>query len=337
MDQRLRIGVVAVVVLALAAGVWWWMHRGGARHEITLFGNVDLRQVDLPFNNSDRIVQVLAQEGDHVRQGQVLARLDTSRLGPQLAQAEALAAAQAQVVLRMHNGSRPQEIGQARASAAAAEADALDAAAKYKRQKALWDSSQGRALSRQDLDDARTSADSAEARALAQQKSLELTAAGPRKEDVAQAEAQLKADEAQVALLKRQLIDADLVAPLDAIVRSRVIEPGEISSPQRTAFSLAIIDPKWVRAYVSEPDLGLVRPGEAATITVDSFPHKAFQGWVGFISPNAEFTPKTVQTEELRSSLVYEIRVFVKDPNDTLRLGMPATVHLPIAASQGAH
>ena len=85
-----------------------------------------------------------------------------------------------------------------------------------------------------------------------------------------------------------------------------------------------------VRAYVSEPDLGKLRPGTVATVTVDSFPERHFEGWVGFVSPVAEFTPKAVQTEELRTSLVYEVRVFVKDPADDLRLGMPATVHLPL-------
>ena len=103
-----------------------------------------------------------------------------------------------------------------------------------------------------------------------------------------------------------------------------------MASPQTPVFSLAITDPKWVRAYVDEPDLGKVHPGMAATVTVDSFPDRRFDGWVGFISPMAEFTPKDVQTEELRSSLVYEIRVFVKDPSDQLRLGMPATVHLAL-------
>jgi HlyD family secretion protein len=330
MNQRLRIVVVLVLIAALGAGGWWWMSRHGPRHELTLYGNVDLRQVDLPFNNTDRIAQVLVQEGDHVKRGQLMARLDTSRLGPQLQQAQANAAAQAAVVQRMHNGSRPEEIGQSRANAAAAQAEATDAADKYRRVKTLWDSSQGRAMSRQDLDEAKNAADSASARALAAQKSLALTLAGPRKEDIAQAEAQLKADQAQVAVLQHQFTDADLVAPLDAVVRSRLAEPGEIASPQKAAFALAITDPKWVRAYVSGPDLGLVRPGQAASITVDSFPRETFQGWIGFISPTAEFTPKTVQTEELRSSLVYEVRVFVKDPRDLLRLGMPATVHLPL-------
>jgi HlyD family secretion protein len=103
-----------------------------------------------------------------------------------------------------------------------------------------------------------------------------------------------------------------------------------MASPQKPVFSLAITDPKWVRAYVSEPDLGKVHPGAAASVAVDSSPDHRFDGWVGFISPVAEFTPKAVQTVELRTSLVYEVRVFVKDPSDELRLGMPATVYLPL-------
>jgi HlyD family secretion protein len=108
------------------------------------------------------------------------------------------------------------------------------------------------------------------------------------------------------------------------------MEPGEMASPQKTVFALAITDPKWVRVYVSEPDLGKVRSGMAASVVVDSFPKRRFEGWIGFISPVAEFTPKSVQTEELRTSLVYEVRVFVKDPADELRLGMPASVYVSL-------
>jgi HlyD family secretion protein len=166
------------------------------------------------------------------------------------------------------------------------------------------------------------------------QRALELAVLGPRKEDIAEAEARLQADEAQLALLRQQLSDAQLAAPMDAVVRTRILEPGDMASPQKPVFSLAITDPKWVRAYVSEPDLGKVHPGMAASVAVDSFPDRRFDGWVGFISPVAEFTPKTVQTEELRTSLVYELRVFVKDPADELRLGMPATVYLPLEDKQ---
>jgi HlyD family secretion protein len=326
--MKKRIILVAFLALAAAGLTWWLTHRNAPRHDIVLYGNVDLREVDLAFNDSERIARVLVQEGDRVRKGQVLAVLDTERLAPRLAQAEAQAAAQAAVVARMRHGSRPQEIAQARANLELAEANARQARENYRRIRQVFRSSRGRAVSRQDLVNAHAQWDVAKAKVDVSRKSLELAVIGPRKEDIAQAQAMLDADKAQVALLARELADAKLRAPLDAVVRSRIAEPGDMASPQKTAFTLAITDPKWVRAYVSETDLGRVRPGLAATVEVDSFPGKRFQGWVGFISPVAEFTPKTVETQDLRTSLVYEIRVFVKDPGDLLRLGMPATVYL---------
>jgi HlyD family secretion protein len=102
--------------------------------------------------------------------------------------------------------------------------------------------------------------------------------------------------------------------------------------------NLAIMDPKWVRAYVSETDLGRIHMGMKASISTDSFPGRSFPGWIGFIASVAEFTPKSVQTVELRSSLVYETRIFVDDPSDAMRLGMPATVYLELApATAGRH
>jgi len=332
MSKFTRLAVLAAAVILIIVGVllWWLLGGHHQRSELALYGNVDLRQVELPFNDSERIVAVLVQEGDRVRQGQVLARLDTARLAPQLAKAEADVAAQQQVVDRLHHGNRPEEIAQAEANVQAAAADAANARAQFERMQALSDSSAGKAVSRQDMDSARAALDEAAARLALNQKGLQLQRAGARKEDVAQGEAQLQADRAQLALLQQQFKDADLLAPLDAVVRSRIVEPGEIASPQKTAFTLAITDPKWVRAYVGEPDLGSVREGMQATITVDAFKDRSFPGWIGFISPVAEFTPKSVQTTELRSSLVYEIRVFVHDADDQLRLGMPATVHLAL-------
>jgi HlyD family secretion protein len=139
-----------------------------------------------------------------------------------------------------------------------------------------------------------------------------------------------------LAFLRQQLADAQLVAPVDAVVRARLMEPGEMASPERPVLSLAVINPKWVRAYVEEPDLGKLQTGMAASIAVDSFANRRFAGWVGFVSPVAEFTPKTVQTSELRTSLVYEVRVFVKDPSDQLHLGSPATVHVTANGNVGS-
>lgn len=327
--RRAILPVAIIVVVALAAGlVWWLARRDSGPRDLVLYGNLDLRQVELSFNNSERIIAVLVQEGDRVRQGQLLARLDTSRLEPQVAQAEAQVAAQRQVVERLRAGSRPEEIAQARANVESARADAVNARQQYERVKSAAESSGGRAVRQQDVDNAKAALQVAEARLTVNQRALELAIAGPRKEEVAEAEARLKANLAQLALLRQQLIDARLVAPVDAVVRTRVMEPGEMANPQKPVFSLAVTDPKWVRAYVSEPDLGRVRPGMTASVAVDSFTDRRFEGWIGFISPVAEFTPKTVQTEELRTSLVYEIRVFVKDPADQLRLGMPATVYV---------
>jgi HlyD family secretion protein len=330
MRRIVRLAVVFVGVIVVGALLWWLFVRRPNPTELILYGNVDLRQVELPFNGSERIAEVLAQEGDHVKQGQLLARLETRRLAPQVAKAEADLAAQQQAVERLHHGNRPEEIAQARANVAAAAADAENARAQYARLSSLSENSSGRAVSRQDMDSAKTALDTSEARLAVNQKALALELKGPRQEDVAQGEAQLRADQAQLALLQQQFKDADLLAPLDAVVRSRIVEPGEISSPQKSAFTLAIIDPKWVRAYVAEPDLSSVREGMSAAVTVDAFRGRSFPGWIGFISPVAEFTPKSVETTDLRSSLVYEIRVFVHDPADALRLGMPATVHVSL-------
>lgn len=333
-DNRMRRTALLLLLLAVigaAAGIAWWLtHPAGETQELVLHGNLDLRQVDLAFNNSERIAAVLVQEGDRVRRGQILARLDTSRLEPQLAQVEAQAAAQKQVVQRLHNGSRPEEIAQARANVESARADVVNARQQYERLMSAAELSAGRAVRQQDIDSAKAALDVAGAKLVVNQKALDLAIAGPRKEEIAENEARLRANEAQAALLRQQLADSQLVAPVDAVVRTRVMEPGEMASPQKAVFSLAITDPKWVRAYVSEPDLGKVHSGMTAAVMVDTFPKRRFAGWVGFLSPVAEFTPKAVQTEELRTSLVYEVRVFVKDPADELRLGMPATVYLQL-------
>jgi HlyD family secretion protein len=328
MKRLLLIGGLVAVILSGAGVAWRLMQRESAPKDLMLYGDVDLRQVQLSFNNSERIAAVLVQEGDRIRQGQLLARLDTARLEPQLAQAEAQAAAQLQVVKRLRSGSRPEEIAQARANLQAAQADLANARQQYDRWRSAAEISAGRAVRQQDVDNARTSVQVAEAKLAVVQKTLDLAIAGPRREEIDENEARLRAFEAQASMLRQQLKDAQLIAPVNAVVRTRVMEPGEMASPQRPVFSLAITDPKWVRAFISETDLGKIRQGMTAAITVDSFPSRRFEGWIGFISPVAEFTPKTVQTEELRTSLVYEVRVFVKDPSDELRLGMPASVSL---------
>jgi len=261
-------GVILLAILAILAigfGLGWhWENSKKKQNQLVLYGNVDLRQVELAFNDSERIVEVLVQEGDSVTRGQILARLDTSRLKPE---------------------------------AASAKADLINAKQQWNRLTALAELTSGRAVSQQDLDSAKAALDMAQAR---------------------------------LTVSDRELADADLVSPCNAVVRSRLLEPGEMVSPQRPVFDLAITDPKWVRAYISESDLGKVHEGMKASISTDSFPNRIIPGWVGFISSVAEFTPKAVETKDLRPNLVYEIRVFVQDPQNEMRLGMPATVSLEL-------
>ena len=323
-----KIVLLLLLVGAIGAGAWWYFHRQADDGQLVLHGNVDLRQVDLAFNNSERISEVFVQEGERVERGRLLAALDTGRLQPLYDQAVAAAAAQRQAVDRLHNGSRPEEVAVARANVAAAAADAGNANTTYKRIESLFQTPGARAVSQQDLDNAKAALDVAQARLQVSQKTADLVVLGPRAEDIAQAEAQLRGDLAQAALLHKQLDDARLLAPCEGVIRSRLLEVGDMSSPQKPVFSLAITNPKWIRAYVTETDLGKLRENMKAAVSVDSFPGREFAGWIGFISPIAEFTPKTVETDELRSSLVYEVRVFVTDAADDLRLGMPATVRL---------
>lgn len=323
-----RLALAAGLLVAAGLVLWWYAGRSAGPGAIVLYGNVDLREVNLAFNDSGRIESIAVQEGAAVHRGEALAQLDTRRLQPMLAEAEARAAAEEAALQRLQHGSRPQEIAQARANLALARAQQRQMHAQYSRIASVFRRSAGQAVSRQDVTDARAAAAVAAARTRVASEALHLAVLGPRREDIAQATALLAADRAAVALLRQELADATLRAPLDALVRTRIGEPGDMVSPQSPVLTLAITNPKWVRAYIPETDLARVHPGMAASVAVDAFTHHRLAGWVGFISSTAEFTPKAVQTPELRTSLVYEIRVFVKDPHDELRLGMPATVYL---------
>ena len=323
---------ILIVAAAATAGWYWWSHRNaGDGRELVLHGNVDIRQVALAFDGSGRITAMGAEEGDPVKAGQVIARLDTRTLEIQARQAEAQLDAQRQALQKLRNGSRPEEIAQVRAQLASAEATAERNDQDFSRATRLQASGSG-AISQQNIDLARTNAQAANAKVAELRAALQLAEKGPRAEDIAAAEAQLKASEAQLAQLHHQIDLGRLRAPTDAVVRSRLREPGDMVKSQVPVFTLALTKPKWVRVYVGEPDLGKIKPGMAAQVFTDSHPDRPIAGKVGYISSVAEFTPKSVQTEELRTSLVYEVRVVVEDPGNVLRLGQPATVRLTVGS-----
>jgi HlyD family secretion protein len=235
--------------------------------------------------------------------------------------------AQRDEIAKLEAGTRVEEIRRARAEVEAARAQADDLERTYRRLRPLAEKN---LIAPEQIDQARAKADAAQAQLQATVQELKLALAGPRKEDIAAARSQLKALEAELALAGQKLADASLYAPSDGIIQNRILEPGDMASPQKAVFTLALIDPVWVRAYVPETNLGKLFPGMAVQVVTDSFPDKTYPAWIGYISPMAEFTPKTVETTELRTRLVYQVRVYVCNPRNELRLGMPATVIIPL-------
>lgn len=332
--RRYFVVVFALIVAGAAGGIYLWQTRldHDSRHELVLYGNVDIRQVDLAFNASERIVSMLVEEGDRVEDGQLVAVLRKERLEAAAKAMEAQVGAQAQQLARLKAGSRPEEIRRAQAEYDAAKADANNAAITNRRMQALVAED---ATPVQNADDARARAEITAAKVRSAKETLDLAIAGPRKEDIAAAEATLEAYRAQLALARRELADANLYAPSAGIIQNRILEPGDMASPATPVYTLALSDPLWVRAYIPETEMGRIHQGMIAKVTTDSYPGKTYDGWIGFISPTAQFTPKSVETPDLRSRLVYQIRVYVHNPDNELRLGMPATVTIPLAAENG--
>jgi len=327
--RKSRLFAVAALVVAVAALGTFLLIRGRGQNDqlLTLYGNVDIREVQAAFNDSDRIARMLVQEGDFVRPGELLAELDARRYFANEDQARRNVEAQRQVLTRMLNGSRPEEIVQARSTMQALQATMRDAEVTYRRNLELR---REQVVSQQILDDAESRYKEAVGNYEAARQAWILAVKGPRIEDIENARAALKADEAALAFAERELADTRLYAHSDGVIEERILEPGDMASPGVPAFTMALTNPLWVRAYVPETYLGRVYLGMKASISTDSFPGKAFQGWIGYISPTAEFTPKNVETPELRTRLVYQVRVYACNPQNELRLGMPATVTLAL-------
>jgi HlyD family secretion protein len=332
MDKR-KLVLLLILLGGLAGGGWYWQksqQEEGDSTSLKVYGNIDTRLVNLAFEASGRIEKLSVHEGSPVQAGQLLARLDARRLELTRDAANAKVNAQREVVREMEAGTRPEEIRKLKAELAASRTQAANLERSYQR---IRDLEQRNLASPQQLEDARTAADAARDNIRALEAGLALAEAGPREEQIAAAKATLVAMEAEAALTQKNLRDAELFAPADGIIQSRILEPGDLASPERPVYTLALTEPLWARVYLPETILGKVRPGIPARLYSDSFPGKRYDGWVGYISPSAEFTPKAVQTEDTRTDLVYQARVFTCNPEGELRLGMPVTVELDIEAA----
>ncbi|WP_225767362.1 secretion protein HlyD [Inquilinus sp. Marseille-Q2685] len=331
MRTRIRIAVLVLIAAAVAAAWWFdlpgrlgWREAGDG--PLTLYGNVDIRQAELGFRVSGRLVEMKLEEGEAVTEGQVLARLDDRPFQDSVAAARADVAARQADLDKLIAGPRAAEIAQGRATVAEREADLENAKLAFARAQELRQKGN---TPQSALDQAQADRDMAQARLDSACQALALLLEGSRAEDIAAGRANLAAAQADLATAETSLADATLKASADGIILSRVAEPGAIMAPSSVAYVLSLTRPVWIRAYVAEPDLGRVHPGLEVEVVTDTRPDRPYRARVGFVSPVAEFTPKTVQTPELRTDLVYRLRIIVDEPDPALRQGMPVTVRVP--------
>jgi HlyD family secretion protein len=329
-NKAVRLGLIALVaigVLYLGARALGWLH-GGSGGELKLYGNVEIREVQLGFRVGGRISHLLVDEGERVTAGQVLARLDTAPLQAKLAGADARLVAASATVARDQAGTRPQQIREAEAAVADAEAALGESRRLHERRRALL----GKGfISRADYQASEAGVAAAQARVDAARAGLSLAREGVRSEDRQVTVANRAAVAAEKESVQTDLADSELRAVEAGQVLTRAREAGAIVQPGEIVLTLALTQPVRVRAYVAEPDLPRIRPGMAVRVTVDGS-GKSWPATVGYISPVAEFTPKTVQTEQQRADLVYRLRLTVQDPKSDLRQGQPVTVIVPAAS-----
>lgn len=323
--------IFILLVLVVFGFIGWWEQNRALEREktLTLYGNVDIRQVNLGFRVFGKLTQLFVDEGDTIKTGDVIARLDDEPYRDQLDQTTAhVESLEAALRLKL-NGNRPQEIEQALAQVDEQTIVVENARLLLQRSNELVKT---KGVSLQDRDNADASLKEAEAKLMGFNENLSLLKEGFRVEDIEQAQANLKEARAALASATLQLKDCTLVAPSEGSILVRAQEPGAVLAAGATVFTLSLQNPVWVRAYVNETDLGFIYPGLKVELFTDST--KSFEGQIGFISPTAEFTPKSVETPELRTSLVYRLRIVVLNPDLSLRQGMPVTVKIRKEDSQ---
>lgn len=328
--------IVLVLVVIAAGATWFWTQRTSPDHDLLrLYGNVDIREVQLAFRQPGRVAQMIFDEGDAVSVGARMALLDAQPYRDTLAAAEASVRVAQAELNKLRRGLRPQEITQAQEAVNQALAAARDTERNYRRQSGLLASG---ASSQRTVDAARAARDQAVAGGKAAEAALSQAKEGFRSEDIVAGEAKLAAANASLAQAATALADTELLAPSNGTVIARVREPGSMVTNQSTVYSLSLDAPVYVRAYVGEPDLGRIAPGTRVRVRNDSS-DKVYQGQIGFISPRAEFTPKTVETTDLRTDLVYRLRIVIDnaDADTGLRQGMPVTIEVDTGTAAGTH
>ncbi|HPD21872.1 MAG: efflux RND transporter periplasmic adaptor subunit [Desulfomonilia bacterium] len=335
MKRQVMIPILILAVL-IAGGILYALFTGrNDRDVIRVSGNIEATEVQLSFKIPGRLQSRPVSEGDRVKKGQIVAELDRSDEEVSVEQARSNVNYARSVLRELEKGSRTQEVEAARAELKRAQAGLETAQAQlelarsdYERFSKLQD--QG-GISLRDLEEYRTryavaqsAYGEADARVRAARQQLSLVEEGPRKEKIEQAASQLESAEKALKKAELFLSYTTLRSPMDAVVLSTAAEAGEYLNPGTPVMTIADLERPWLRAYVSETDLGRIALNQEVEVTTDTYPGKVYQGRISFISSEAEFTPKSVQTEEERVNLVYRIKISLKNPNQELKPGMPA-------------
>jgi HlyD family secretion protein len=321
--MRKLILVLLVIVGAVAALLYYDSVRNKPEESsfIKVSGNIEATEVDLGFKISGRIMDLAVQEGDWVKKGNVLARLDDEDIRNRLSLARAAVWSAEARLSKLLAGSRPEEVREAEARVREAEYDLENKQLHYERMKVLHVK---RVIPKEILDNAETGFKIAEASLQGAKESYQLVKEGPRREDIEDARAQVEQARASVKLAETQLGYTVLRAPLSGVILVKSGEIGEVVNPGTPILTLAELDRVWLRAYISETNLSRVKWGQAVVVTTDLRPQKEYSGKISFISSEAEFTPKTIQTEKERVTLVYRLKIDLPNPDRELKPGMPA-------------
>jgi len=318
-----KIFVGIAVVAGLAGFLYYFFTRNPEEGTpfLKVSGNIEATEVDVGFKLSGRIVRRSVDEGDWVEKGKVLATLDDEDLRQRLALARAtLGSGQARLE-KLLAGSRPEEIREAAAALDQAQFDLENKKVNYERMSSLFERG---VIPKNALDNTEAAFKIARAAVERARENYDLVKKGPRKEDIDDARAQVKQAKANVRLIETQLGYATLYAPLSGVVLVKSGEIGEVVNPGTPILTLVDIENVWLKAYIPEGDLGRVKWGQEVEVTTDLKPQKIYKGKISFISSQAEFTPKQIQTEKERVTLVYRIKVDIPNPEKELKPGMPA-------------
>jgi len=327
-----RIIIIIFIVAGISGVLYYLLVRDNGEKDvfIKVSGNIEAIEADVGFKVAGRIVSRFFEEGDWKKKGEVLGKLDDEDLRNRLEVARAtLVSAQARLS-KLLAGSRPEEIREAEAALHQAKFDLENKEAHYERMKPLFERG---VVPKETIDNAEAGFKIAKAAFQRATENYLLVKEGPRKEDIDDARAQVEQARASVKLNETQLSYTTLFSPISGVVLVRSGEIGEVVNPGTSILTMADIENVWLKAYIPETDLSKVKWGQEVIVTTDLRPKKEYKGRISFISSQAEFTPKQIQTEKERVTLVYRIKVDISNPDHELKPGMPADGKILLSAS----